>query len=113
MGRSRLIRRGALVTVVLAVVGAVGVVAMSSASAASTGSITGIGGKCVDVAGAETVTVADFRTMLAYAQQHHIARFTFWSANRDRPCTGGGADTCSGVSQAAWDYTRVIAQYQG
>ncbi|MFG2039616.1 ricin-type beta-trefoil lectin domain protein [Dactylosporangium sp. NPDC048998] len=63
----------------------------------------------------ETVTVADFRTMLAYAQQHHIARFTFWSANRDRPCNGGGtgADTCSGVSQAAWDYTRVIAQYQG
>jgi hypothetical protein len=25
----------------------------------------------------ETVTVADFRTMLAYAQQHHLARFTF------------------------------------
>jgi hypothetical protein len=63
----------------------------------------------------ETVTVADFRTMLAYAQQHHLARFTFWSANRDRPCNGGGTgdDTCSGVSQNAWDFTRVIAQYQG
>lgn len=63
----------------------------------------------------ETVTVADFRTMLAYAQQHHLARFTFWSANRDRPCNGGntGDDTCSGVSQNAWDFTRVIAQYQG
>ncbi|GAA3204721.1 ricin-type beta-trefoil lectin domain protein [Dactylosporangium siamense] len=63
----------------------------------------------------ETVTVADFRTMLAYAQQHHLARFTFWSANRDRPCTGGGTgdDTCSGVSQNAWDFTRIIAQYQG
>ena len=47
----------------------------------------------------ETVTVADFRTILAYAQQHHLARLTFWSVNRDRPCTGGPADTCSGVGQ--------------
>ncbi|MYX42884.1 chitinase, partial [Streptomyces sp. SID89] len=59
----------------------------------------------------ETVTVADFRTILAYAQQHHLARLTFWSANRDRPCTGGPADSCSGVSQQNWDYTRVFAAY--
>jgi hypothetical protein len=61
----------------------------------------------------ETVTVNDFRTILAYAQQHHLARLTFWSANRDRPCTGGPADSCSGVSQSAWDYTRVFAAYTG
>ncbi|MFF4501427.1 lectin [Streptomyces sp. NPDC001401] len=61
----------------------------------------------------ETVTVADFRTILAYAQQHHLARLTFWSANRDRPCTGGPADSCSGVGQSDWDYTRVFAAYTG
>ncbi|MEV2189695.1 lectin [Streptomyces phaeochromogenes] len=61
----------------------------------------------------ETVTVNDFRTMLAYAQQHHLARLTFWSVNRDRPCTGGPADSCSGVGQSAWDYTRVFAAYTG
>ncbi|MGW0769017.1 ricin-type beta-trefoil lectin domain protein [Streptomyces sp. NPDC002676] len=61
----------------------------------------------------ETVTVNDFRTILAYAQQHHLARLTFWSANRDRPCTGGPADSCSGVAQNAWDYTRVFAGYTG
>lgn len=61
----------------------------------------------------ETVTVADFRTILGYAQQRHLARLTFWSVNRDRPCTGGGADSCSGVSQQPWDFTRVIAQYNG
>ncbi|MFE5401793.1 lectin [Streptomyces sp. NPDC056580] len=61
----------------------------------------------------ETVTVNDFRTILAYAQAHHLARLTFWSANRDRPCTGGPADSCSGVSQSAWDYTRVLAGYTG
>ncbi|MFD3651871.1 ricin-type beta-trefoil lectin domain protein [Streptomyces sp. NPDC058620] len=61
----------------------------------------------------ETVTVADFRTILGYAQQRHLARLTFWSVNRDRPCTGGGADTCSGVAQQPWEFTRVFAQYQG
>ncbi|MCQ8188258.1 hypothetical protein [Streptomyces rugosispiralis] len=61
----------------------------------------------------ETVTVDDFRTILGYAQQKHLARLTFWSVNRDRPCTGGGADTCSGVSQQPWDFTRVFAQYGG
>ncbi len=45
----------------------------------------------------ENVKVADFRTMLAYCQQHHLARFTFWELNRD----GGLA------------YTKVIAQYKG
>ncbi|MDX2401628.1 ricin-type beta-trefoil lectin domain protein [Streptomyces microflavus] len=61
----------------------------------------------------ETITVADFRTILAYAQQRHLSRLTFWSVNRDRPCTGGGADTCSGVGQQPWDFTRVLAQYRG
>ncbi|MGW4563557.1 lectin [Streptomyces sp. NPDC004561] len=61
----------------------------------------------------ETVTVNDFRTILAYAQAHHLARLTFWSANRDRPCTGGPADSCSGVGQSDWDYTRVLAAYTG
>ncbi|MFE2427532.1 ricin-type beta-trefoil lectin domain protein [Streptomyces sp. NPDC059373] len=63
----------------------------------------------------ETVTVADFRTILSYAQTHHLARLTFWSANRDRPCSGAypNDDTCSGVSQAAWDFTRTFAAYTG
>ncbi|MFJ3137928.1 ricin-type beta-trefoil lectin domain protein [Streptomyces sp. NPDC086843] len=61
----------------------------------------------------ETITVDDFRTILAYAQQHHLARLTFWSVNRDRPCAGGGADTCSGVGQQPWDFTRILAQYRG
>lgn len=63
----------------------------------------------------ETVTVADFNTILAYAQLHHLARLTFWSVNRDRPCPGAypNNDTCSGVSQQAWDFTRTFAQYAG
>ncbi|MEV4144672.1 ricin-type beta-trefoil lectin domain protein [Amycolatopsis sp. NPDC049691] len=63
----------------------------------------------------ETVTLNDFTTILAYANSHHLARLTFWSANRDRPCPGAypNDDTCSGVSQQAWDFTRIFARYAG
>ncbi len=63
----------------------------------------------------ETVTVANFATILSYAEQHHLARLTFWSVNRDRPCASGypNDDTCSGVSQNPWDFTRTFAAYTG
>ena len=63
----------------------------------------------------ETVTLNDFQTILNYAGLHHLARLTFWSVNRDRPCPAGytGNDTCSGVSQQPWDFTRIFARYTG
>jgi hypothetical protein len=61
----------------------------------------------------EVVTQNNFRTILSYAQQHHLSRLTFWSTNRDRPCTGGSADSCSGVSQQNWEFTRILASYAG
>jgi hypothetical protein len=62
----------------------------------------------------ELVRVSDFRTMLAYAQQHHIGRLTYWAVNRDRACgSGSDGDSCSGVSQQPYDYLKVFAQYAG
>ncbi|MFD8723851.1 alpha-galactosidase [Streptomyces sp. NPDC059629] len=62
----------------------------------------------------ERVRVADFKTMLGYAQQHHIGRLTYWSVNRDRACgSGTDGDACSGVSQQPYDYLKVFAQYTG
>lgn len=61
----------------------------------------------------ETVTVADFETILGYTQQNGLARLAFWSVNRDRNCTGGSSASCSGVSQSDWEYTRVFAQFAG
>ncbi len=61
----------------------------------------------------EIVSPADLTRVLGYAQQHHLARFTFWSLNRDRPCGGSGADSCSGISQAPWEFTRIVARYTG
>lgn len=64
----------------------------------------------------ENVSLADFETMLAFAQQQHLARFTFWSVKRDRQCakpSTKAADDCSGVAQSAYAYTDVIARYHG
>ncbi|RMI46502.1 chitinase [Streptomyces triticirhizae] len=59
----------------------------------------------------ETITPADFETILGYAQEVQLSRLTFWSVNRDRPCEGGGADSCSGVDQEPWEFTGVLARY--
>ena len=62
----------------------------------------------------ERVRVADFKTMLAYAQQHHIGRLTYWAVNRDRACgSGTDGDACSGVTQQPYDYLKVFTQYTG
>lgn len=75
--------------------------------------VSSMNGK-TDVAG-ETVTTADFKKILGYAQQHHIARFAFWSVNRDRSCAGGGSpgDSCSGIGQQPYEFTKIVAQYGG
>ncbi|WP_433372223.1 ricin-type beta-trefoil lectin domain protein [Actinoplanes sp. CA-142083] len=62
-----------------------------------------------------TVTLADMQAITSYAQQHTIARLTFWSLNRDRQCPAGypNDDTCSGVSQSAYQFTKIIGAYKG
>jgi hypothetical protein len=49
-----------------------------------------------------------------WAAARHLARFTFWSVNRDRPCAGGGVQSaCSGIDQPNWEFTRITAAYNG
>jgi chitinase len=63
----------------------------------------------------ETVSVENFETMLAFAQQNHLARFTFWAVNRDRQCAGAetAGEDCSGITQQPYAFADVIAQYHG
>jgi chitinase len=66
---------------------------------------------------AEMYFLSDFQTVLGYAQQHGLARLTFWSVNRDRQCSPPDlqvtSGTCSSVAQNDWDYTRVIVRFTG
>jgi chitinase len=61
----------------------------------------------------ETVSLEDFETILSFAQQNHLARFTFWAVNRDRPCEGAenAGEDCSGVGQLPYAFTDVIARF--
>nr|BBH95739.1 chitinase [Thermogemmatispora argillosa] len=59
---------------------------------------------------------SDFQTVLSFVESNHLARFTFWSVNRDRQCTppdnnGNLSATCSSVPQNDWDFTRIITQF--
>lgn len=63
----------------------------------------------------EHYTQADFQTLLDYSISRGMSRYTFWSLNRDRPCTppdnGQTLGTCSSVAQHHWDFTRLTAQF--
>jgi hypothetical protein len=65
-----------------------------------------------DVQG-ESVSPSDFKAMVDYAKEHHLARASFWSVNRDRPCDGGGADSCGGIDQQPWEFSKILAGYTG
>ncbi|WP_269857795.1 carbohydrate-binding protein [Streptomyces sp. RPT161] len=61
---------------------------------------------------------SDFQTVLDYATSHHMARYTFWSVNRDRQCTppdnnGKTSGTCSSVPQGAYDFTKYSVKFAG
>jgi chitinase len=66
--------------------------------------------------GAELFPQSAFQQTLDYATSHHIARYTFWSVNRDRQCppdVPGTSGVCSSVPQADWDFTRFTARFAG
>jgi len=63
----------------------------------------------------EVVSLEDFETIFAFAQQKHLARFTFWALNRDRSCSGSlnPGEDCSGIAQSPFAFTDVVAAYHG
>jgi len=62
----------------------------------------------------EIIRVTDFQAILRYVRAHHLARFAFWSVNRDHPCAAGqAADSCSGIGQVPYAFTSIVARYRG
>lgn len=67
---------------------------------------------------AEYFYQSDFQTVLNFAETNRLARYTFWSVNRDRQCNppdnnGTLSGTCSSVPQNAWDFTKFSVQFAG
>ncbi|HEV7206091.1 MAG TPA: hypothetical protein VGN18_15905 [Jatrophihabitans sp.] len=70
-----------------------------------------------DVA-AERFELADARSLVAFAQAHHLRRLSMWSVNRDQACGPNYAnasivsDNCSGVDQRAGAFTAILASFR-
>ncbi|HET9059919.1 MAG TPA: carbohydrate binding domain-containing protein [Acidimicrobiales bacterium] len=59
---------------------------------------------------------SDFQTVLNFAEQNGLGRFTFWDANRDRQCNppsnnGSLSSECSSVPQNSWDFTSYAVAF--
>jgi hypothetical protein len=66
----------------------------------------------------ELFTQASFTTLLGYARSKHAGWFSYWSLNRHRACDPSvphnWADgTCSSVPQNPYDFSKIVAQYNG
>jgi hypothetical protein len=64
----------------------------------------------------EVFTLDDARALVAFANQQHLARLSFWAVNRDNAgCPGNKtADaSCSGVSQKLYEFTQIFQGFTG
>jgi hypothetical protein len=60
----------------------------------------------------ELTSPATWTQIRDWAKARGLARFTFWSVNRDRPCAGGGVvSNCSGIAQNTWEFTAITAGF--
>lgn len=64
---------------------------------------------------AEDFSEADAHSLVTFAQQNHLGRLAFWSVDRDQPCGGSasGLASCSEISQAPLDFTKIFDQFTG
>jgi chitinase len=64
---------------------------------------------------AEYFHQSDFQTVLTFAENNGMSRYTFWSVNRDRQCNpvdpGYTSSECSGVAQNPWDFTAFTVAF--
>ncbi|MEV4311925.1 chitinase [Actinocrispum sp. NPDC049592] len=54
----------------------------------------------------EVVTVANFKSIVSWANSVHLARVSFWALNRD-------CNNCAGISQGLYDFTKANAAFTG
>ena len=66
----------------------------------------------------ELFTQSTFTGLLGFVQANHAAAFSYWDVNRDRACdpsvVHNWADgACSSVTQNAYDFTKILTQFNG
>lgn len=66
----------------------------------------------------EVFTPTDAATIVRFAARRQVGALSFWSLARDRSCpsrsaTGSAQDTCSGLEQHPFEFTRVFSGSSG
>ncbi|HEV2374230.1 MAG TPA: hypothetical protein VGS19_18990, partial [Streptosporangiaceae bacterium] len=65
----------------------------------------------------ELFTTTTFTDLRGFAKAKHAAWLSFWSLNRDRPCTAPvepwAPGNCSNIPQQKWAFTKIVAKYAG
>jgi chitinase len=54
----------------------------------------------------EVVSVANFKSIVSWANSVHLARVSFWAVNRD-------CNNCAGIGQGKYDFTKANAAFTG
>jgi hypothetical protein len=63
--------------------------------------------------GDEVFTQTDQTQLLTFAQTQHLGELGFWDVTRDgNACTGSLSD-CTNISQTPYQFSKMIAPYQG
>ncbi|MFG3253125.1 chitinase [Streptomyces sp. NPDC048172] len=86
---------------------------LSDEEAYTKSGLSSMNGK-TDVEG-ESVSAANFQEIVDWAKSKKLSRVSFWAVNRDRSCEGGGSpgDSCSGIDQKEWEFSKILAGYGG
>ena len=61
----------------------------------------------------EVFTQTDMRQLLSYAQQAHLGELAFWDVTRDGNACTGSLSKCTNISQTPYEFSKIIAPYQG
>jgi hypothetical protein len=62
----------------------------------------------------EVTTLADARSLVAFATRHGMSALSMWAIQRDNGgCPGtGGANACSGIAQSPWAFSAILKTFE-
>jgi hypothetical protein len=61
----------------------------------------------------EVFTQTDMKQLLAFAQQQHLGELAFWDVTRDGNACTGSLSKCTNIPQSPYEFSKLIAPYQG
>lgn len=61
----------------------------------------------------EVFTLANMQQLLTFAQSEHLGELSFWDVTRDGNACTGSLSTCTDITQTPYEFTEMIAPYQG